>query len=442
MGESMGRSIYVSFLGTGRYLDAEYVWEEARASATPYAQEAELELLKETPDRVLIFGTSSSRTKHWERYDGEERPGLKSRLEKLNLRPEFVEISEDLSTEAQWGTFEKMLGFFEPGDRLIWDVTHGFRAVPVVFSSALHFLRLTRGVEIVHVLYAAHDTRPARIVDYVDFYAIQDWTDGVSRLVEDADAARLVALSKGGSRLQLEGFSGQELAEALSALTDTVRHVDLQRVEVKARRALELVERARIRAEQRGQVASRVLLQQICEKFAGLTTVEPHSGHYDGDYFEVQLKLIELLLEHNLLMQAFTAMRELVASIGMLGTRPVIANDKDGRERRRSADIFFVMLKITPDKWYFSSKDEGLVDCLRPFYERLAAAGVVEELRAFIEPLSDIRNGFDHGWTGRRKEFIDSSADELRVQGKQYLAQLKAVVRRVLALKAADQVSQ
>jgi hypothetical protein len=109
-----------------------------------------------------------------------------------------VQVSEALSPAHQWGTFEELLKRIHDGDELIFDMTHGFRAVAVVFSSAMHFLRLTRNIKLRHVFYGAHDSDPPEIVDYRNFYAVQDWTEAVSRLVDDADASKLAALATMG----------------------------------------------------------------------------------------------------------------------------------------------------------------------------------------------------------------------------------------------------
>lgn len=407
------RVVYISFLGTGFYDEVQYRWKDVRLNPTPYAQEAELVdiLANAPPDVVLIFGTATSKAAHWEAQRGysaksktfgnAQGPGLGPRLSRYT--PEFVQISEALSPAHQWGTFEELLKRIHDGDELIFDMTHGFRAVPVVFSSAMHFLRLTRNIKLRHVFYGAHDSDPPEIVDYRDFYAVQDWTEAVSRLVDDADASKLAALASDGGALSLLGKDASALAQSLAELTAAVRDVDLQQVGPIANRAIATIQAAE--AEATG--AGKVLLGLVQDKFAALATMGPSSGRYDAQYFAVQRELIGLLLQHGLAMQAYTAMSEYIASLG-LHEAGGLGLVKDHRGRRH-ADVFGVMVEVDPEvsPWRFDKERSGYQTTLEPWYARLEREGLLRRLRAVATAIKPVRNGFAHGWTGRVRDGQD-----------------------------------
>ncbi len=423
----MSELVYVSFLGANNYSEVTYHWDDRTADPTPYAQEAELGLILQrqgiepTAVKVLIFGTPTSRERHWAKLE----PCLVER----GFEPSFVEISEDLDPKAQWGTFELLLDKIPPGARLVIDMTHGFRAVPVVFSSALHFLRLVRGVELLHVLYAAFDTTPAKIVDNAEFYDIHDWTEGVSRLVEEANASRLAELAAAGSRLPIDGFEGPELTDALMAVSDAVRNVEVHGIEAKVRDALKQVDRGLERAEARGHRASAILLELVHRKFATLASSPPLSGLYDAPYFELQLRFIELLIEHRLFMQAYTAMIELIGSLGMLGYKPDslrFTNEK-GRKKRRYADIFLRMVGRPREDWRFNGHEDQQKDRLLPYYKLLENAEIIPDLEKIHKDISKIRNGFDHAWTSKQ-----GAPEEIESSAKVHHERLRAIVSRVL----------
>lgn len=437
----MARAVYLSFLGAGVYRPVRYTWDRRQAKETPYAQEAELELLPKQ-DEVYIFATQTSERAHWLRQTHkdhqtkqiiDEGPGLRPRLEALGVQPHLVLIDEDLSVHAQWETFQKLLEIVQPGDQLIFDMTHGFRAVPVIFSSALHFLRLSRGVELKHVLYGK-EKDPAQIIDYVDFYAIQDWTEGVSRLVESADAGKLAALSAQGSTLPMSGFEGAPLTQALDAMTQAVRNVEVHQVEAKTRAALQRVREALNTATAQNATASTLLLQMIEEKFSAILSAAPLTGAYDRDYFEVQLKVIDLLLEHQMLMQAFTSMREYLGSLGLLGYQKKLKfNNSKGQGKRSYADVFLRMISYPRDSWSFESNDQKRqVEGLLPFYECLASAELVGDFSALTKDITDIRNGFDHAWTSK-----SAAPADIEQTGRALSARLKALTARVFEVSSA-----
>jgi hypothetical protein len=437
---------YVTFLGAGFYQEVAYSWDEVGISSpTPYAQQAELELLQRNLGissgsiRVLVFGTPTAREAHWElsrgwnprtrKFGDPTGPGLEPRLAGMNVQ--FVPISEGLSPAAQWATFERLLGHIPQGARLVLDMTHGFRALPVVVSSALHFLRLTRQVDLVHVLYAAFDADPPAIVDYAAFYAIQDWTKGVSRLVEDANAARLARLAAVGSALELEGFSGQALTDALVQISDAVRNVEVHGIEGKVRAALSLVEQGLALAQSRGHTTSAILLELVQKKFAILAAEPPLSGRYEAAYFELQLSFIALLLEHRLFMQAYTAMRELIGSLGMLGIPQgdLAYTSRDGRSKRFFADRFVAMVEIERPRWRFHGAPREQVEALTPFYERLERAGLSADLRRLAREITDLRNGFDHAWTR-----VAGVPERIEHRGQDHLRRLRVITVGVLGV--------
>jgi hypothetical protein len=329
-------------------------------------------------------------------------PGILPRLRQHGFAPEVVEIEETMSVGAQWSLFQQMLRHFEPGDALSIDMTHGFRAIPIVISSAIHFLRLARGVELRHVYYAVHDATPPEIVDYRDFYAIGAWTEAVGRLVDDADARGLAKLAGTPGALQMDGLGAPEVASGLADLTNAIRDVDAQHVADIARRAFAALDGADANATG----AAAVLLDMVRDKFATLVPPEPVSGRYDSDYFRVQLAMVRLLLEHKLHMQAFTLLRECVCSLGLHVAAGAPAGDlrevKKARGTRERADVFGAMVRIPEGDWKFAGKASEWKAQLYPWYERLVQADAIEPLRSAAKEIQDLRNSFDHAWTTRR----------------------------------------
>ncbi len=292
---------------------------------------------------------------------------------------EEIEISENLDPASQWEGFEKIIGKFLPNDELYLDLTHGFRSVPIMFSIAVNFLQQIKNIELKAAYYGAHD-QGNRIIDFKDFFALNLWADAVSRLVENADAKKLAAVASGNESFQIADLNDDKMIESFNKLTDSIRNVDVNNISGIASDAIKMVKAKQAAASE----TEKLLLDMVIEKFSLLSTEEPLSGQYDEEYFRVQIEIIKVLIEHKLFMQAFTAMRECVGSIGLIGFENVKFSNGDGRKKRNYADVFVNMLQFDEEKWVFNEQQLIFVDKLKPFYYKLQKNGVESKLRIFV----------------------------------------------------------
>ena len=411
MGSSM---LYMSFLGTGNYFPCVYTWQSEPAEPTKFAQVAELSLLLKqgvSIDRVLIFGTSSSQSKHWSALKEE----LDALLSEVGTPSQFVGISEVLSTSQQWQDVQVILQYIPFHAEIILDLTHGFRSVPIVFSTALKFVQVVKQVSLKHVFYAMYDpgTKEGELVDYVGFYQIQEWTDAVGRLMESADARKISVLSTEQLDVNIASLqNSEELGKAMSDLTAVIRDVNVHLVEEKATHALSLLRDGIAQAEQAGDAVGRVLLEAVVAKFEALTQMPPSNGDYNISYVQRQLVLATLLLKHDLPMQTFTVLDECVGSLGMVyvKTRKVVNYlDGKGRSKRQLADAFKVMLRVERSEWDFKKKDLWKVNYMTPVYEfmeriEMEDTTVLMIIKDVIRRIGAKRHGFNHAWTSKRPE--------------------------------------
>ena len=175
--------------------------------------------------------------------------------------------------------------------------------------------------------------------------------------------------------------------------------------------------------ERSASVTGKILLRLVIDKFASLATGEPPSGRYDKAYFLLQLEIIKLLLEHKLFMQAYTVMREFIASVGLIEIKKAKTDTSEGRKQRRKGDVFFNMFQFHEDGWNFSEEAEVIVQKIMPYYEKLKRLGIEPILRSFAKDLAEYRNGFDHAWT-RKPE----APNDLEEKGQIFFEKLGEVV--------------
>lgn len=448
--------IFVSFLGIGAngknpgYEEAEYNWPGKSDSTVKahFAQTAILKILAEKAneegpvDKVIFLCTKESRDKHLNPVRAELGVHLQVPLEPLVPEPL---VPTDMSAANQWGWFEQLLQVVDQNDTLIIDFTHGMRAVPIVFSSAIAFLQRAKNVKLAHALYAWYDKArtdaPHPIVDMREFYVINDWAEAVSRLTDDADARKLGELAASTDIAALRSLQDPALIQAFEAMTDCIRNVDINHVGQKVSDALERVEQARSRASGSAQV----MLTLTREKFGVLNAVP--SGRYDMNYFRLQLEIIRVLLEHRLFMQAYTAMRELLGSVGMAGLPedeyPIrdLTNKKARNYRQRFAEAFVGMLQKPKDTWQQQppgyspqpNQPDPVKDrkTLSPWFTQLEELGIItEDVLKFVKEITAIRNGFDHAWTARA-----GSDRHMAETGQQHLTLLKDKIDRLIEQK-------
>ena len=421
------RKVYLSFLGLGNtnpkagelgYRKSVYGLNGKLSKETEFVPVAEMELLGGSEfDLVLIAATQKSYDAHFEKK-------LKPQMAEFGAEPHYLILDEDFTPEGQWKWFEKILAHIEPKDELTIDLTHGFRAIPIICSAAVNFLQKARNIKLNAVYYGVFELSGqygyAPIADMKDFYLINEWADGVSRLVEDADARKLAEVAEQTTEFQAGELNDPEVISTFDDLTNTIRNVDVNNVAAKANAALSLIRKKKETASETG----KILLDLVIDKFANLSTEVAPSGKYDRDYFRIQMEIIDLLLNHKLFMQAYTVMRECIASLAMIPFEQEGMNSKKRKKRRKTyCDIFVNFFQFPEDEWKILPHQKQYADRVMPFYEKLKKIGIDERLRAFTNKLTDYRNGFDHAWTAKSGAYSD-----IETFGKECFGHLQGVM--------------
>ncbi len=416
------RRVYLSFLGlgqfdneTGRYAYKKAVYEldDRKAKETCFVQVAEQELLGDAYfDWLYIAATEASYEMHGS--------FLKKQLSSCRGTVKFIILDEDMSEKGQWKWFEEIAKIIQEGDLLTVDLTHGYRSIPVIFSTAINFLQKIKKVRLEHVFYGAYekDRECTPLVDMRSFYDINTWADAVMRLSEDADATGMAVASEITNSLQFPELSDKKFVSICASVTRRIKNVDINNVSVEV---WELREKIKILRED-SSVGTRELLDLVDVKFASLSrskTLNPDRDGYTISYFRDQLELVALLIQHGLLMQAFTVMRQWLSSLVMLHFERTDKMKAKKRRKRQQyyGDIFFNMLQYPEDEWRFSGEDVKKQERIQPWFAILKESGVLKSLiegtPLLAKELSEYRNGLDHAWIGRArmKDDIEEKAE-------------------------------
>ena len=111
-----------------------------------------------------------------------------------------VGIPDGRDEEELWEIFRIICDEVQPGDDILFDITHGFRSLPFVAFLTMAYLRDTKKVRICRVVYGAYEARDETgtpIFDLTGFVSILDWFAAVRSFVEHVDATYLRDLLAG-----------------------------------------------------------------------------------------------------------------------------------------------------------------------------------------------------------------------------------------------------
>ncbi|MFA7481762.1 MAG: TM1812 family CRISPR-associated protein [Vulcanimicrobiota bacterium] len=141
-----GRRRLFAFLGTGNYCAAEYNWKIAarkgRTSPLQYIQTALCKIhteLDQPIDEVVLFLTRSAKSMHLKKLKGELFDAG------ITVKVRSISIPNGDDEEQLWDLFTILTReLSRQSTSLIFDITHGFRALPWFAAAVLTFLSATK----------------------------------------------------------------------------------------------------------------------------------------------------------------------------------------------------------------------------------------------------------------------------------------------------------
>ena len=216
----MARKVFISFLGIANYDALNYYIDSDKSNVKKgirFSQEAVLYHYKDewkltSSDKVFVFLTKDARIKSWEDFEHfnfkteqkEPQIGLKNKLDALNLdtKPVDVDIVEGKSENEIWEIFNSIFDLLEDKDEVYFDITYGFRSLPMLAMVLIDFARFLKNIQIKGIFYGANDARDNEkntpIWNLNSFANLQSWTsaadifvnygksDGIAQLVDDS----------------------------------------------------------------------------------------------------------------------------------------------------------------------------------------------------------------------------------------------------------------
>lgn len=233
---------YIAFLGVSKYIPVNYMLNNSKVNNCAFIQAALAEILCKNwdeQDSIIIFLTKEAEEKNWRTPNSNNYDGLEKTLIALNLPVGKIIAEKDLpkgENEVEiWKTFENVLNRIDDNDEIYFDITHGFRSIPMLALVILSYARVVRkNVKIGGIFYGAFETlgsardilnmpieeRDTPIFDLTSFSALLEWTAGVDRFIDTGDSSIIAELTKKNVNPILSATRGTDLnARALKKLS-------------------------------------------------------------------------------------------------------------------------------------------------------------------------------------------------------------------------------
>lgn len=215
----MARKVFISVLGYSNYGACHYIDTENNFKSTKvrFVQEASLQYLCsqeewQATDAAYILLTKGAHDKNWVddgqcKYGSDEpiiQPGLESCLHQMRLSFPVIplqDLPEGKDEDEIWQIFERVFEVLKEEDELYFDLTHGFRYLPMLILVLGNYAKFLKQVKIKSIIYGNFElrdkqTEEAPFINLMPLTMLQDWTFAAADYLENGNVKRLQELTQ------------------------------------------------------------------------------------------------------------------------------------------------------------------------------------------------------------------------------------------------------
>lgn len=326
-------NVYISFLGTNDYKRCTY-WSDGREPVrnVRFVQEATLFFncreWTET-DRICIFLTEDARSRNWV-DDGQndwktKTPkkcrGLKNCIRDLNLKAAVQEIDiPDAKNEADlWNIFQTMYEVLNPGDQVIFDITHAFRSIPMLALVVINYAKVLKEITLNGIYYGAFEAlgslqdvdnmplekRLVQVIDLTPMNMLLEWSSAIDGYFKSGNAAMLKSLvHQSLSPIMRDHADLRDTGNALRRMVNNLTAMGEAFSTCRGPKIPETTTALRQNFEQCQQDDLIPAFQPLFEH------LRPQVEQFAGDMVADGIQAARWCLKHNLIQQGFTILQE------------------------------------------------------------------------------------------------------------------------------------
>lgn len=413
----MSRKVFISFLGASNYKECDYIKDGKSYGRVRFIQEATLNYLNirekwSKNDAIYILLTNESEKRNWA-DNGQRHPitkeiieqeGLSTRLSKLHLNTPIYPINElpDGNNEQEiWEIFEKLFGLIQEGDELYFDLTHGYRYLPMLMLVLGNYSKFLKHISVQSITYGNYEIskggqEPGLIVDFLPLSQLQDWTTAAANYINFGNVDQLVNLSNAKLNPILREAKGSNInANLLKKFISSLQEMINERQMCRGRSIIssESLKKAR---ESAMTISDSLIppLTPIIEQIK-----DSISNFSDSEDIKNGIFAAQWCVEKSLFQQAITILNETIISLitSSLGLDFKNLND------REIVTMGFRVKDIPQEKWELKisnivneeerekekQRRQGIISSfmLKPYYD---------DLTIMYNSLADMRNDINH----------------------------------------------
>jgi CRISPR-associated DxTHG motif protein len=353
----------ISFLGytppERPYRETTYVFEGQECTSA-FMAEATVRFFN--PDLLLVLTTPEA---------GEQNfPDLEARIRALETIPiQPVNIPSGKSEDELWGMFDAIAQQIEQDDEIVFDITNGFRSLPVLAFLAASYIRVVRRAKVDRMVYGAFDASvegKTPVFDLTPFVKLLDWTVATDAFLKygRADELKELVIAEAARTSQQPGPT-----DTLSQIADKLQHLTAA---LQTSRPMEVMETAhglkqQIHKNRSKEAASArpfsLLFDKISEEYGRFDLNQPLDQAHEREIIEKQLEMIQWYVNKRLFVQAITLVREWLVSLVIMeeGEQLTTKNHRSRAEKvlrgeKASKHIAPETLSAIQDVWKQTTK--------------------------------------------------------------------------------------
>ena len=409
--------LYLSFLGTSDYTPCTYEHQEERIENVRFVQEATIRMncmdwLEK--DRVIIFTTQKAFLCNWQdnghrdRKTGDKIPGagLETCIQNINgnFTYEQVPIPDGSNEKEIWDIFIQVFDSIRHQDEVIFDITHGFRSIPMLAIVVLNYAKIMKQAILKGIYYGALEAlgspaevremplekRIVPVLDLTAFDQLMEWSVATDRFIGSGDAAQISSIANSSARSILTKTKGDDrsqhtirrLAESLDKFTKTLstcRGHEISSVVKELKQTLKNCKNHDF------SNPLNLPLKTVLGK------IEDQIKEFPGHTIKDGIQAARWCLEHNLIQQSYTILRETLITYFIYKIREN-PDDYKNKNRKLAIDAAYLGAKEPPEK--HSEKDaqeyHEIIEKFTHFYK------TCPELIKEFKNLADYRNDINH----------------------------------------------
>lgn len=392
--------IFVSFLGTGKYIPIHYYFGTEKIShRVKFIQTATAQY--NPCDRYLIFCTKEAKETHWDNLWDEFK------FHKLT-DPECIDIPTGQEEKELWDIFKCICNQIPEGTKLVFDITHSLRCLPVLMTILFNFLKVTKNVEIEKCLYGAWEAKPekkdvAPVFDLTPFFILNDWSLAGYLLKSSGNASELEKLvnsqkselyknhTKSTQQLRNFALKVENVAKEISNLTHDIaisRGIGIKKTDVPS--ALKEASRFEF-------IDSKLSpFKEIYQKL-----IENEFSCYKEDSLENVFNAVLWCIEHDLIQQGYTLLLETTISFIAKRRFPPLKGKIEKEVRQLISKSISAVVTYERNRKDHNENPEKHAHPkpLSPQFKRMGEI-LSEEINAIgndFAELAGIRNNINHG---------------------------------------------